>query len=224
MRDDPKRRFKDHVYALFAGVGKALGNGHRLELLDLLAQCERTVEDLAREAGLSPANASQHLQILRRAGLVASRRDGLHIHYRLANDTVADLWRSLRRFGERELPEIDRVVHAYAKDRAALEPVDVAELQRRMLAGDIVLLDVRPRDEYEAGHIPGARSIPIGELPDRLDELPARQEVVAYCRGRYCVFADDAVRLLRASGFQARRLDVGAADWRAATAPQATVG
>lgn len=216
-QSDRKRAFKNHAYAVFAGVGKALGNGHRLELLDLLAQCERPVDDLAREAGLSLANASQHLQVLRRAGLVEARRDGVRIHYRLSNDAVADLWRSLRQFAEHELPEIDRVVRTYASDRDMLEPVGVGELRRRVAGGDVILLDVRPAVEFAAGHIAGARSIPIEELPARLGELPAGQEIVAYCRGRYCVFADDAVRLLRANGFAARRLEAGVGDWAAAS-------
>ena len=221
MTPDRKRDFKDHAYAAFALVGKALGNGHRLELLDLLAQCERPVEDLAREAGLSAANASQHLQVLRRAGLVAARREGLHIHYRLANDAAADLWRTLRQFGERERPEIDHVVRTYARDREALEPIGIAELRRRLDQGDIVLLDVRPTVEFEADHIAGARSIPIDELPGRIDELPPAQEIAAYCRGRYCVFADDAVRLLSARGFRARRLEAGVRDWHAAVSRMA---
>jgi len=216
MTSDPKRDFKDHIYAVFAVVGKGLGNGHRLELLDLLAQCERPVDDLAREAGLSVANASQHLQVLRRAGLVAARRDGLHIHYRLANDAVADLCRTLRQFAERELPDIDRIARACARDREAIEPIAIDELRRRLANGDVVLLDVRPAVEFEAGHIPGARSIPIDELAGRIDELPPGQEIAAYCRGRYCVFADDAVRLLAARGFRARRLLAGVRDWHAA--------
>jgi rhodanese-related sulfurtransferase/DNA-binding MarR family transcriptional regulator len=215
---------KNHVYAVVASVAKALGNGHRLELLELLAQCERPVEDLAREAGLSVANTSQHLQVMRRAGLVTARRDGVRIHYRLASDTAADLWRALRQFAERELPQIDRIVKTYAHARESLEPIGLAELRQRLGEGDIVLLDVRPVAEFDAGHIPGARSIPVDELPGRLDELPAGDEIAAYCRGRYCVFADDAVRLLRAKGFQARRVEGDVADWRRASAAAAGGG
>jgi len=219
MAPDPTHDLKNHVYALVATVGRALGNGHRLELLELLAQCERPVEDLAREAGLSVANTSQHLQVMRRAGLVTARRDGVRIYYRLANDAAAGLWRTLRQFAERELPEIDRIVTTYARSRESLEPIGLDELRRRLGEGDIVLLDVRPALEFEAGHIPGARSIPVDELPERLDELPAGQEIAAYCRGRYCVFADDAVRLLRANGFRARRAEADVPTWRASSAP-----
>jgi DNA-binding transcriptional ArsR family regulator len=208
-----KRAFKDRVYAVFAGVARALGNGHRLELLDLLAQAERSVEDLARLAGLSRANASQHLQVLRRAGLVATRRDGVRVFYRLSDDEAAELWRALRSFGEAEVPAVGHVVNRYLADRKDLEAIGTAELRERMSAGAVVLIDVRPEAEFLAGHIPGALSLPIDELPERLEELAGTQEIVAYCRGRYCVYSDEAVRLLRSRGFRACRLEVSFRDW-----------
>lgn len=215
MAIDPshKRAFKDQIYAVFADIAKALANGHRLELIELLAQAERGVDELARLAGLTTANASQHLQVLRRAGLVKTRRDGVRIFYRLADDNAVALWRALRAFGEAEAPAIEQIVDSYLSDRADLEAIGAAELRDRMDAGDVVLLDVRPRVEFDAGHIPGARSLPIEELERRLDELPDDREIVAYCRGRYCVFSDEAVRLLRARGYRARRFETGAADW-----------
>lgn len=215
MSPDPidKRAFKDQIYAVFADIAKALGNGHRLELIDLLGQAERSVEELAHLAGLSTANASQHLQVLRRAGLVKTRRDGVRIFYRLADDNAAELWRALRRFGEAEAPAIEHLIDSYLSDRADLEAIDADELRDRLRDGGVVLLDVRPRVEFEAGHIPGAQSVPIAELERRLDELPDDREIVAYCRGRYCVFSDDAVRLLRSRGFRARRFEMSAADW-----------
>jgi len=208
-----KRVFKDQIYGVFAGIAKALGNGHRLELIDLLAQAERSVEELAHLAGLSTANASQHLQVLRRAGLVATRREGARVFYRLSDDGGAELWRALRSFGEKEVPAVEHVVNSYLGDRAELEAISAAELRERLRAGDVVLLDVRPGVEFAAGHIPGARSLPIEELERRLDEVPDDREIVAYCRGRYCVYSDEAVRLLRARGYRARRLEVSAHDW-----------
>jgi rhodanese-related sulfurtransferase len=208
-----KRAFKDQIYAVFADIGKALANGHRLELIELLAQAERGVDELAHLAGLSTANASQHLQVLRRVGLVKTRRDGVRIFYRLANDKAVELWRALRSFGEAEAPAIEQIVDSYLSDRDNLEAIDAAELRERMDAGEVVLLDVRPRVEFDAGHIPGARSLPIEELERRVDELPDDREIVAYCRGRYCVFSDEAVRLLRSRGFRARRFETGAVDW-----------
>ena len=216
------RPFKDALYDQFARVGKALANPHRLELLDLLAQGERRVEDLAREAALSIANASQHLQALRRARLVEARRDGTSIFYRLADERVFRAWQAIRDLGETRLAEIDRLTHDFFTDRDRLEAVDAADLMRRLQDGETVVLDVRPVEEYRAGHIPGARSIPIAELEDRLQELPPGREVVAYCRGPYCVFSDEAVALLHARGFAARRLEVGLPDWRAAGFPVAT--
>jgi rhodanese-related sulfurtransferase/DNA-binding transcriptional ArsR family regulator len=215
MDQKTKRDFKDSLYEQFARIGRALANPHRLELLDLLAQGERSVEDLAREAALSVANASQHLQTLRAAQLVVTRRDGLYIYYRLADPRVFDLWHALRVLGETQLAEIDQLVRTFFHARDRLEPMRVDELRRRLETEDVVVLDVRPRIEYQAGHIPGARSIPIDELAQRLKELPRDQTVVAYCRGPYCVFADEAVALLHQHGYSAYRLTEGLPDWRA---------
>ena len=215
------REFKDKLYAQFARVGKALASPQRLELLDLLAQGERTVEDLAREAALSFANASQHLRLLRQARLVDSRKEGLYVYYRLADPSVFELWRALRTVGETQLAEIDRLVETYVRHPEHLEPLSRAALQRRLAEGDVVLLDVRPALEYRQGHIAGARSIPVDDLERRLGELDPRHEVVAYCRGPYCVFADEAVALLRAEGLRANRYAEGFPEWAAAGLPVA---
>ncbi|HEX5501188.1 MAG TPA: metalloregulator ArsR/SmtB family transcription factor, partial [Thermomicrobiales bacterium] len=216
------RAFKDQLFAQFARVCKALANPHRLELVDLLAQGERSVEDLAGLTGLSVANASQHLQTLRRARLVETRRDGLYVYYRLAGDAVFRAWQAIRQVGEENLAEIDRVVRDFLEDRAALAPVGAAELLARLRDEGLVVLDVRPAEEYRAGHIAGARSLPVAELAARLREIPPDREVIAYCRGPYCVFADEAVALLRARGYRARRLAEGLPDWRAAGLPVET--
>jgi rhodanese-related sulfurtransferase len=208
-----KRQFKNDVYEVFAEVGKAFSNGHRLELIDLLSQADRSVEQLAILSNMSVANTSQHLQVLRRAGLVDVRRDGTRAFYRLADKTAFELWRSLRTFSESQLPAVDHVVNTYLEEREDLAAIDADELHLRLGEGDVVLLDVRPVEEYGAGHIPGARSIPIGDLEDRLDELPRDREVIAYCRGRYCVYSDEAVRLLQERGFRARRFEMGVLDW-----------
>jgi rhodanese-related sulfurtransferase len=210
------REFKDQLYAQFARLGKALADPHRLELLDLLAQGERTVEELARESALSMANASQHLRILHAARLVDSRKEGLHVMYRLADPTVFSLWQALRHVGERQLAEIDRLVEAYLHHPEHLEPLARADLTRRLAEGDAILLDVRPALEYRQGHIAGARSIPLDQLEARLSELDPEREIVAYCRGPYCVFADEAVGLLRERGFTARRYAEGYPEWAAA--------
>lgn len=215
------RAFKEQIYAQFARLGKALANPHRIELVDLLAQGERTVEDLAREAGLSVANASQHLQVLRGAGLVEVRRDGLYAHYRLADESVFRAWQALRELGEARLAEIDRVVRQFLGERDNLKAIGAEELRARLADDSVVVLDVRPAEEYRAGHIPGARSVPVDELELTLRELPQDREIVAYCRGPYCVFSDEAVALLREYGYRARRLAVGLPDWRAAGLPVA---
>ncbi|MBI4505927.1 MAG: metalloregulator ArsR/SmtB family transcription factor [Chloroflexi bacterium] len=217
-----QRAFKDRLYGELAAIGKALANGHRLELLDLLAQGDRSVEDLAREAALSVANASAHLQVLRRARLVDADKRGLHVIYRLAAPGVFDLWRRLRDLGGVRLAEIERLVATYLGDREALEAVDKDELRRRLGEGRVAVVDVRPVVEYRQGHILGARSVPLAELERRLAELPRDREIVAYCRGPYCVFADEAVRLLRQHGFRARRLTDGFPEWRAAGYPIAS--
>ncbi|HEY7035698.1 MAG TPA: metalloregulator ArsR/SmtB family transcription factor [Thermomicrobiales bacterium] len=216
------RAFKDPLFDQFARIGKAVANPHRLELLDLLAQGERRVEDLAAETALSVANASQHLQALRQAGLVETRRAGTSIFYRLADERVFRLWQAIREVGEARLAEIDRLTQTFLTDRAQLEAVDATTLLRRLGEGEVVVLDVRPEQEFRAGHIPEARSIPIDELAGRLGEVPRDREIVAYCRGPYCVFSDEAVALLRAHGYDARRLDVGLPDWRSAGLPVAT--
>lgn len=209
-----KRAFKDAVFDQLALVGKALGSGHRLEMLELLAQSERTVEELAKEAGLSVANTSQHLQILRSVKLVAARKEGLYVRYRVPNAEAIRLWLSLRAFGEREIAEVERIVQDYLHDRRNLEPITIQELRSRIDRGDVVVVDVRPETEYSSGHIRGAHSIPLNDLERRLRELPKRKMIVAYCRGPYCIFADEAVRLLTSRGYRARRLSVGFPDWR----------
>ncbi|MDI3339356.1 MAG: metalloregulator ArsR/SmtB family transcription factor [Sphaerobacter sp.] len=213
------RAFKDRLYSEFATIAKALANPHRLELLDLLAQGARSVEDLAREADLTLANASAHLQVLRRARLVEREKRGLNVVYRLADPAVFTLWRTLRDVGTARLAEIDRLVATYISERQSLEAIDRDELQRRLVAGSVQVIDVRPALEYRQGHIAGARSIPVTELARRLAELPRDREIVAYCRGPYCVYADEAVSLLRRHGFRARRLRDGFPEWRAAGYP-----
>jgi rhodanese-related sulfurtransferase len=213
------REFKDQLYAQFARIGKALASPQRLELLDLLAQGERSVEELAHQAALSVANASQHLKILREAQLVKTRREGLYVYCRLADPGVYDLWRSLRTVGERELSEIDRLVDVYMRHPQHLEPVSRAELATRMALGEVVVVDVRPTSEYRQGHIAQARSIPVNELEARLSELPTTGEIVAYCRGPYCLFADEAVDILSAHAFTAVRYGEGYPEWEAAGLP-----
>ena len=214
MQTSEKRAFKNRLYEQFARLGKALASPHRLELLDVLAQCERTVEALAQETGMSVANASQHLQVLRAAHLVESRREGVSIYYRLADESVFRMWQAVRTVGEAQLAEIERVVQTFLQDRTQLQSMGARELLKLLSDDQIILLDVRPVEEYEASHLPQARSIPVTELEERLAELPADKEIVAYCRGPYCVFADEAVALLRARGYQARRLEQGVPEWR----------
>jgi rhodanese-related sulfurtransferase/DNA-binding MarR family transcriptional regulator len=215
------RRFKDQLYAQFARLGKALASPQRLELLDLLAQGERSVEDLAHEAALSVANASQHLRVLRQARLVDARKDGLYVYYRLADPAVLELWRALRHMAERQLAEIDRLVETYMRHPEQLEPITREALQQRLMESTTVVLDVRPALEYHQGHIAGARSVPVAELEQRLQELDPGREIVAYCRGSYCLFADEAVALLQARGFSAVRYKEGYPDWAAAGLPVA---
>jgi rhodanese-related sulfurtransferase/DNA-binding transcriptional ArsR family regulator len=209
---------KAQLYDAFAASGKALANGKRLELLDLLAQGERTVDALAKAAGLNLTTASAHLQTLKQAGLVTTRREGVRIHYRLSGDDVAQLLALLRKVAERHQAAVPAAVDAYLGQDGATE-VGHQELRARVAAGDVCLLDVRPAEEYLAGHIPGAVSIPVEELTDRLHELPSETEVVVYCRGEYCVLAYDAVRLLTARGRRAIRLNDGMLEWRLADLP-----
>lgn len=215
------RMFKDQIYEQFARIGKALASPKRLELLDLLSQTERTVESLAKEASLSIANCSQHLQVLRVARLVETRKEGLYVFYRLADEAVGEFWLALRSLGERRLTEVERIVRDYFESPEVLEPIDRQELLDRVREGRVVALDVRPAEEYRAGHIPGAVSVPLEELERRLIELPRDQEIIAYCRGPYCLFAIHAVELLRKRGFSARCFREGIPEWRAAGLPVA---
>lgn len=209
-----KRRFKSELFEQFARVGRAVAAPVRLAILDVLAQAERSVEEIAGEIGASVANTSQHLKQLRTARLVDARRDGQFVLYRLADDRVMRLWQAVRELGEARYAEIRDVVRTYLNDRNQMRTVDAEELQRLIAAGSVVVLDVRPGVEFAAAHIPTARSIPIEELEDRLRELPKRKLIVAYCRGPYCVFSDDAVALLQRKGYRVARLTVGLPDWK----------
>lgn len=213
------RAAKDALYDGFTVVARALASGRRAEIIDVLAQGERSVEEIAGEIGQSVANTSQHLQQLLRAGLVASRRDGNRIYYSLASDRVTELWVAMRDAAEAHVAEIDLLARAYLGDRDQLETVDRDELAKRLRAGYVVVLDVRPTAEYDAGHIRGAVSVPITELGKRLREVPKNRRVVAYCRGPYCVYADDAVRTLGKRGYRAARLQDGYPEWAAAGLP-----
>jgi len=215
--ENPKRT----VLAGLAEVAKALGHSHRLEILELVAQGARSVETLAARAGLSVANASQHLQLLRRAGLLTSRRDGKRVLYWLSDPLVLDLTGALRRVAERNLAEVRDVVRGYFHERDSLEPVSRKELVRRLREDCVTVLDVRPEDEFALGHLPHAINIPLRELSRRLREIPKTREIVAYCRGPYCVLAFEAVALLRQRGFKIRRLEDGYPEWRAAGLPVA---
>jgi rhodanese-related sulfurtransferase/DNA-binding transcriptional ArsR family regulator len=207
------RAAKDALYDGLARVAKALGSGRRTEIVDLLAQGERSVEEIAREIGQSIANTSQHLQHLLRAGLVTTRREGTRVHYSLAGEEVATLGAALRVVASQHLADLDRLASDYLGDRSGLQTITRDELRQRMRDGDVVVLDVRPRQEFEAGHISGAVSIPITELELRLAEIPTTTTVAAYCRGPYCVYADDAVRLLGLRGYAAARLEDGYPEW-----------
>lgn len=211
--------FKQDLFHQFARVGKALGSGNRLELLEYLAQGERSVEDLAKVAGLTLANTSQHLQQLRQVGLVTARKQGLKVYYRLSGDDVTVLLDRLRAVAERHVAEVDRLVNTYLTVKDSLEPVPRHELLARVRAGLVTVLDVRPPEEYAAGHVPGAVNIPLAELEQRLEELDKDQEIVAYCRGPHCVLAFDAVARLRGKGLKARRLEDGYPEWKAKGLP-----
>jgi len=211
---------KQHVFASLAGIAQALGHVHRLELLEHLGQGERSVEDLAARAGLTLANTSRHLQLLRRAALVEGRREGKRIYYRLAgDDVVVGLLSALSRIGERNSAEIARVTASYFRARDELEPVSRRDLLDRLRSGTATVLDVRPADEFAYGHLPDALNIPLSQLEQRLAELPADQEIVAYCRGPWCVLSFEAVALLRRSGYRARRLTDGFPEWKTAGLP-----
>jgi rhodanese-related sulfurtransferase len=207
---------KTQLYNLFARVASATANPHRLELLDLLVQAPRTVEELAREAHMSVANTSQHLQRLKGARLVLDEREGLYVRYRVADPAVARLWLDLRSVAEQQLAEVERALDAYRYRRHEFEQISAAELRARLHAGDVILLDVRPWIEYQAGHLPGAISIPLDELERRLGELPPDKTVVAYCRGPFCVYADEALELLAGHGWEVARLEEGVMEWQQA--------
>jgi len=214
---NPKRA----LYAQFAAVAKALGHEHRLELLELVAQGERTVETLAERCGITIANTSQHLQQLRRAGLVSARRDGKFVRYALADDTVLAAISGVHRVAERNVAEVNRILRSYFLRRDELEPVSRKELQQRMKKGLVTLLDVRPEDEFRLGHVVGAVSVPLSKLKSWLSRA-GKKEIIAYCRGPYCVMSFEAVAELRAKGFKARRLEDGFPEWKAAGLPVKT--
>jgi rhodanese-related sulfurtransferase len=210
---------KDALFEALAGAAKALGNGRRAELVDVLGQGERSVEELAGEIGQSVANTSQHLQHLLRAGLVRTRREGTRVHYSLAGPQVAQLWALARDVAAEHVGELEGLAAAYLGDRSRLQTLTRAELAARLRDGDVVVVDVRPVAEYDAGHISGAVSLPLDELTARLRQVPKHRQVVAYCRGPYCVFADDAVRALRRRGYDAARLQDGFPEWARAGLP-----
>lgn len=208
------RAFKDAIYEQFARIGKAVSSPKRLELLDLLCQGPRTVDVLAKESGLTLANASQHLQVLRSARLVETEKQGLFVTYRLADPAVCEFFRTMRVLAESRLAEVEQIRRQFLKGREGMEPVDRKELLALVRQGAVTVLDVRPVEEFNAGHVAGALSIPLRELKLRLSELPRKQEIVAYCRGPYCVLSVEAVEILRAEGFQAIRIEEGIQDFR----------
>jgi rhodanese-related sulfurtransferase/DNA-binding transcriptional ArsR family regulator len=210
------------LFTQFAAVAKSLAHAHRLELLEQLAQGERSVDVLAERTGLSVANTSQHLQQMRRAGIVVARREGKFVFYTLADESVLDLMSALRRIAERNIAEVEQVIRSYFNQRDSLEPVSRDELLQKSRAGEVTVLDVRPPDEFALGHLPDAVNIPLRELEARLAEFDPAQEIVAYCRGPYCVLSYEAVAVLRARGFKARRLEDGLPEWRASGLPVVT--
>jgi rhodanese-related sulfurtransferase len=209
------RDFKDPLYAQFARIGHAVSAPKRIELLDLLGQGEKTVETLAEQTATPVKNTSAHLRVLRQAALVETRRDGSYVYYRLASPDVSDFLRRLQMLARGRLAEVERVAQLYVDGRDELEPVSLRELRRRMREGDVTVIDVRPEDEFRAGHVPGALSIPLAQLKRRMAEIPKRREVVVYCRGPYCVYSVEAVGILRKHGYRARRAEDGLPDWRA---------
>lgn len=216
--NNPKRA----LFAQFAAVAKAIAHEHRLELIELIAQGERSVEALAERSGLSVANASQHLQHLRRAGLVASRRQGKFVLYRLADQAVLTMLAAMQKVAERNVGEVERILRSYFHERDDLEPVSRAELTRRMKQGLVTVLDVRPEDEFALGHLPGAHNVQLSQIKRQLSKLDRKTEIVAYCRGPYCVLSFEAVAQLRKLGFKARRLQDGLPEWKAAGLPVET--
>jgi rhodanese-related sulfurtransferase len=212
---NPGRQFKDAIYEQFSRIGKAVSSPKRLELLDLICQGEKTVETLSRETGLTVANTSQHLQTLKAARLIEAEKDGLYVKYRLADEMVCEFFRSMRVLAENRLAEVDLIKRRFLEGRQGMEPVNRDDLLKRVIEGGVTVLDVRPVDEYRTGHIPGALSVPLDRLKEILASLPTDQEIVAYCRGPYCVLSVRAVEVLRANGFDAIRLEEGVQDWRA---------
>lgn len=221
MKPAAHREFKDGLFQQLARVTKALSSPRRLELVDLLAQSERSVEELAELTGMSVANASQHLKALRAGLLVRVRRQGPRSYYGLSDDAVFRTWQAIRDLGHRQFAEVDRLLETYVSERDQLEGVSAQELLKRIRADEVTVLDVRPAAEFRAGHILGARSLPVKELHRRLAQLPKKREIVAYCRGPFCVYSDEAVALLRRRGYHARRLDTGFPDWKSAGLPVA---
>jgi rhodanese-related sulfurtransferase/DNA-binding transcriptional ArsR family regulator len=213
------RLTKDRIFAQFARISSALASPKRLELLDLLCQCEKAVDTLAEQAGMSAANTSSHLQVLREARLVDSRKVGQFVYYRMAGTEVSSLIRSLRQLAETRLAEIDRIKAEYFASPVLFQPVDLRGLLRRAKRSDVVILDVRPQDEFVAGHLPHAISVPLSELKKRMRELPREKEIVAYCRGPFCVLAVEAVSMLKSRGYKAFRLSDGIAEWKDAGLP-----
>ena len=213
------QNLKQQIYSQVARIGKVVCHGHRLELLEYLAQGERTVEALVKLTGLSVANTSQHLRVMRQSGLVEARKDGLYVYYSLADDEIVRLLASMRKLAETHLADVDRLVRAYITVKDELEPIPRRELLARARKGIVTVLDVRPPEEYASGHVPGAVNVPLKDLAKRLKELPKGQEIVAYCRGPHCVLAFEAVAKLREKGFRARRLEDGFPEWREAGLP-----
>jgi len=213
MDSDRKRAFKDEIYEQFARIGTVFSSGSRLELIDLLAQRERTVDELAEETDMSVANTSRHLQVLKGERLVRRRKEGTRAYYTLAGPEVYRTWKAMRSLAETRLAGVEETVKRYLSDREEMEALTPEELEERLERDDVLVIDVRPEEEYETGHIPGAHSIPIDRLEEHLSELPEDKEIVAYCRGPYCVYSDDAVRELREKGRDALRLTEGLPDW-----------
>ena len=214
-----RQNLKQQIYSQVARIGKVVCHGHRLELLEYLAQGERTVEALVKLTGLSVANTSQHLRVMRQSGLVEARKDGLYVYYSLADDEIVRLLSSMRKLAESHLADVDRLVRAYLTVKDELEPIPRRELLERARKGMVTVLDVRPPEEFASGHVPGAVNVPLKDLTKRLKELPQDQEIVAYCRGPHCVLAFEAVAKLREKGFQARRMEDGFPEWREAGLP-----
>ncbi len=212
---NPGRQFKDAIYEQFSRIGKAVSSPKRLELLDLICQGEKTVETLSKETGLSVANTSQHLQTLKTARLIKGEKEGLYVKYRLADNMVCDFFRSMRVLAEHRLAEVDMIKRRFFEGKEGMEPVSRDDLLKRVREGNVTVLDVRPVEEYRAGHIPGALSVPLKHLKEILAKLPADKEIVAYCRGPYCILAVQAVEVLREMGFKAIRLEESVQDWRA---------